>query len=72
MADWTYVGDIVNGLLAAGVRKEAIGEAINLGSGTETRVIDSQQGQPAYRKRSWYLVYRSKGLGRKNADYFID
>ena len=38
--DWTYVGDIVNGLLAAGVRKEAIGEAINLGSGTETRVID--------------------------------
>jgi len=38
--DWTYVGDIVNGLLAAAVKKEAIGEAINLGSGTETRVID--------------------------------
>jgi UDP-glucose 4-epimerase len=38
--DWTYVGDIVNGLLAAGVRDEAVGEAINLGAGTETRVID--------------------------------
>jgi UDP-glucose 4-epimerase len=38
--DWTYVGDIVNGLLAAGVKEEAIGEAINLGSGTEMRVID--------------------------------
>ena len=38
--DWTYVGDLINGLLAAGVKDEAIGEAINLGSGTETRVID--------------------------------
>lgn len=38
--DWTYVGDIVNGLLAMGVVKEAIGEAINLGSGRETKVIE--------------------------------
>ena len=38
--DWTYVDDIVNGLLAMGVVKGAIGEAINLGSGTEHRVID--------------------------------
>ena len=38
--DWTYVGDIVDGLLAMGIKKEAIGEAINLGSGNETRVID--------------------------------
>jgi nucleoside-diphosphate-sugar epimerase len=38
--DWTYVGDIVEGLLAMGIEKEAIGEAINLGSGKETRVID--------------------------------
>lgn len=38
--DWTYVGDVVNGLLAAGIKDEAIGEAINIGSGTETRVID--------------------------------
>jgi len=38
--DWTYVGDIVNGLLAMGVREEAIGEAFNLGASKEQRVID--------------------------------
>ena len=38
--DWTFVGDIVNGLLAMGVEEEAIGEAINLGSGKDHRVID--------------------------------
>lgn len=38
--DWTYVDDIVNGLLTMGIVEEAIGEAINLGSGEETRVID--------------------------------
>lgn len=38
--DWTYVEDIVNGLMAMGLVEEAIGEAINLGSGAETRVID--------------------------------
>lgn len=38
--DWTYVDDIVNGLLSMGVKEEAVGEAINLGSGKETRVID--------------------------------
>jgi UDP-glucose 4-epimerase len=38
--DWTYVDDIINGLLAMGIREEAVGEAINLGSGMEHRVID--------------------------------
>ncbi len=38
--DWTYVGDIVNGLLAMGEKDKAIGNAINLGSGTEHKVID--------------------------------
>jgi len=38
--DWTYVDDIVNGLLSMGIKKDAIGEAINLGSATETHVID--------------------------------
>ena len=38
--DWTYVDDIVNGLLAMGIKEKAIGEAINLGSATETHVID--------------------------------
>jgi UDP-glucose 4-epimerase len=38
--DWTYVEDIINGLLAMGVEEKAIGQAINLGSGIEHRVID--------------------------------
>jgi len=38
--DWTYVGDIVNGLLKMGLEEKAIGEAINLGSSTEHRVLE--------------------------------
>jgi len=38
--DWTYVEDIVDGLIEMGIREEAIGEAINLGSGEDQKVID--------------------------------
>ena len=38
--DFTYVDDIVRGNLSLGVAKDALGEAVNLASGTETRVID--------------------------------
>lgn len=38
--DWTYVEDIVNGLLAMGIEESAIGEAINLGSGKDHKVVD--------------------------------
>lgn len=38
--DWTFVGDIINGLLSMGFREDAIGEAINLGSSKEHKVID--------------------------------
>lgn len=38
--DWTYVMDIVNGLLAMGVKDKAVGRAINLGSGKEHKVVD--------------------------------
>lgn len=38
--DWTYVDDIINGLLAMGIKEKAVGEAINLGSGKEQKVID--------------------------------
>ena len=38
--DWTYVDDIISGLLAMGINEEAIGEAFNLGSAKEHRVID--------------------------------
>ena len=32
--------DIIDGLLSMGIKEEAVGEAINLGSGKEHRVID--------------------------------
>jgi nucleoside-diphosphate-sugar epimerase len=38
--DFTFVEDIVDGTLRMGAVKEALGEAINLASETETRVID--------------------------------
>ena len=38
--DWTYVEDIVDGLIVMGIKEEAVGEAINLGSGVDTKVID--------------------------------
>jgi nucleoside-diphosphate-sugar epimerase len=38
--DFTFVGDIINGLLRCGVLPQAVGEAINLASGVETRISD--------------------------------
>ena len=38
--DFTYVEDIVDGLLRAGFMESAIGQEMNLASGVETRIID--------------------------------
>src|SRR2546427_2176977 len=38
--DFTYVGDIVNGLIACASSKQAIGEPINLATGREIRILD--------------------------------
>lgn len=38
--DFTYVGDIVDGLLRAGLMESAVGQEFNLASGRETRIID--------------------------------
>ena len=38
--DFTYVGDIVEGLLACASVKGAVGEAINLATGQETKILD--------------------------------
>lgn len=61
--DWTFVEDIVDGLLAMGIKKEAIGEAINLGSGKDNRVIDmatwvneltgNEEGVAYMARRNW-------------------
>jgi len=41
--DFTYVGDIVDGLLRMAYYPEAIGEAINLGAGREIKIKDLTQ-----------------------------
>jgi UDP-glucose 4-epimerase len=41
--DFTYVGDIVDGLLRAGVFESAVGQEFNLASEVETRIIDLAQ-----------------------------
>ena len=38
--DFTFVGDIVDGLLRAGYMASAVGQEFNLASGSETRIID--------------------------------
>lgn len=38
--DFTYVGDIVDGLLRAGTSEAAIGQEMNLASGREVRILD--------------------------------
>ncbi len=38
--DFTYVGDIVDGLLRAGYIPEAVGEDINIASGQETQILE--------------------------------
>ncbi len=38
--DFTFVGDIVDGLLRAGYFESALGQEFNLASGEETRIID--------------------------------
>ena len=38
--DFTYVGDLVDGLLRAGYCERAIGAEFNLASGRETRIVD--------------------------------
>jgi nucleoside-diphosphate-sugar epimerase len=38
--DFTYVGDIVDGLMRAGAMDAAIGEEFNLASGVETSILD--------------------------------
>ena len=38
--DFTFVGDIVDGLLRAGYMESTVGKEFNLASGSETRIID--------------------------------
>jgi len=62
------VDDIIDGLLAMGIKEEAVGEAINLGSGKEHRVIDlanmvneltsNEAGVNYVERRDWDVKHR--------------
>jgi len=54
------VGDIVNGLLAMGIREEAIGEAFNLGASKEQRVIDMAKRVNKLTGNKAGIVYRER------------
>ena len=68
--DYTFVEDIVDGTLRIGAFKEALGEAINLASETETRVIDlanwineltgNEAGTVFRPKRDWDKVVKRR------------
>jgi nucleoside-diphosphate-sugar epimerase len=68
--DFTFVDDIVDGTLRMGIIKEAVGEAINLASETETMVIDianwvneitgNEAGIVFRPRRDWDKVTRRK------------
>jgi UDP-glucose 4-epimerase len=68
--DFTFVDDAVNGLLRAGVIQEAVDEAINIASETETKVIDlanmineltgNKNGLKFVERRKWDKIIRRR------------
>lgn len=68
--DFTFVEDIVDGVMRGGVIKEAVGEAINLASETETKVIflaekineklENSKGIELIERRNWDKITRRK------------
>ncbi len=58
--DWTYVSDIVDGLLAMCLYDKAIGQAINLGSGVEHRVIEMAELVNHLTNNPSGLVYKER------------
>ena len=68
--DFTFVDDIVKGTLRLGVTSEAVGEAFNLASETETRIIDiakivneitsNHSGVEFIAKRNWDKILRRR------------
>jgi len=73
--DFTYVGDVVQGLLAAGTSEAAVGEAMNLASGREVSVqtlatlingiTDNSAGVKYVGRRSWDHITRRRASVEK-------
>jgi len=68
--DWTYVNDIVDGILRCATNPKAVGEAFNLASGTETRVeqiaktindlTNNKAGTIRLPRRDWDKIVRRR------------
>src|SRR2546426_3128555 len=68
--DWTYVSDIVDGILRCATSENAVGEAVNLASGIETRVsyiaetinkmTDNPSGISYLPRRDWDKITRRR------------
>jgi len=58
--DFTYVGDLVNGLLAMAYYKDAVGEAINLGTGKEIRIRDLAEWINELTRNDAGIVFRER------------
>jgi len=80
--DFTFVEDVVEGVLRLGATPEAVGDAFNLASETETKVIDlanmineltqNDKGVIFVKRRSWDKIIRRKASiekGRKILGY---
>jgi UDP-glucose 4-epimerase len=58
--DFTFVEDIIDGTLRMGVTREAVGQATNLASETETRVIDLANWINEFTKNEAGIVLRPR------------
>jgi nucleoside-diphosphate-sugar epimerase len=58
--DFTYVGDIVNGLLAMAFCKDALGDAFNLGTGREIRIRDLAELINGLTENNAGIVFRER------------
>jgi nucleoside-diphosphate-sugar epimerase len=73
--DFTFVEDVVEGTLRAAVTPQAVGEAFNLASGTETKVIDiariinevtgNNNGVEFVSRRDWDKISRRRAAIEK-------
>jgi len=58
--DFTYISDIVDGLLVMAYSEEAVGEAINLGTGREIRIRDLATWVNELTKNDAGIVFRER------------
>ena len=58
--DFTYIGDIIDGTLRLGALEEAVGEAFNLASNSETKIIDLARMINEITGNNAGIVFKSK------------